>query len=162
MIDLLLSHGAKIDCEDLVGAFLLGIRSVSLALLRCESRAAEQAESKTQLLEEAMLSGDTAIIEMVSRLHQGLTYSPGAVCTAVIAKLQAARIKQLLAARSRQARADVYEATAIGIAAHQREDMTQLRLLSSSLPPSGTCLMPVRYRLGKGYLDLFSSERAHR
>src|SRR3569833_640986 len=155
MIDLLLSHGAKIDCADLVGAFRLGIRSVSLALLRCESRSAEQAESKTQLLEEAMLSGDTAIIEMVSRLHQGLPYSPGAVCTAVIAKLQAERIKQLLAARSRHARANVYAATAIGIAAHQREDMTLLRLLCSCLPPSGTCFMPVRDRLGKGYLDLF-------
>ncbi|KAH6851183.1 ankyrin repeat-containing domain protein [Chaetomium sp. MPI-CAGE-AT-0009] len=160
MVDLLLSHRAKVDRADLVGGFRLGITSLSLALLRRHSRSAKKAESRTQLLEEAMLSGDTAVIEMVSQLHQDLPYSPVAVCTAVIARLEAKWIKSLLAVRSlHPGQSNIYEATAIGIAAHQQADMDSLRLLCSCLPPSRTCFMPVRDKWGVEGLKPFSFER---
>jgi ankyrin repeat protein len=153
MVELLLQREVEIECADIACVFRLGMTHLNLLLFRyMEAHSTGSPDIKSKLLEKAMLARDLKLIDKAWN-HYNLPYRPSILCAAVAGRLPY-WVGRLVACRSNNGVVDVYEATAIGMAAYlMQEDMDLLRFLCDSFPPSGTCYMPIRYERSLWRLD---------
>jgi len=158
---LLFQHGAKIHRRDIDYSLLEDVLySASLPILEHILHFADEPEERMRIQEAAILTGNLDIFQTVSQRY-GIRYGPSCLC-AVLAQFEhttefkwsdelAGVVQRFLFERQNWletgARAEILEATAVGLAVHTH-DLDILRMVCESLPRYNTCKMPLRKRDG--------------
>ena len=137
----LLAHGAVLGGGELLAAVKSGNASIVEMLLAhgAFSKELETTSQETGMLEAAILSKNSAIIEMVQGLD--LPYEAGAICAAIETGRGLEDISYLIAKRAPGSSPQPLEGTAVSMTV-AAQDSALLQLLLYHLPPSNDGFLP--------------------